>query len=478
MNQLSGLPEGRRNVYGPSRLWPRPPVPGQEGMGPTVTKIPFKLTMDFQRHIGTRLAANMAAGMLEPIFWSQRHQKPAELSDELILRLLFNTILSRSITLQLDPQDEVAFAPYLGVKQEGEIDFKIDFTALGRLRGLPKMYVTPTVTLGRIAADGTPRLIAMRINGMTLTPSDTNAWALGRHFLMQGAGLHGVLVHHTPLHFQFDAINAITNSLLPETHTLRRLLAPHFRFTLNLNKAALHSRLSILTNKSYLAYATFPGDEASIHHFQAAGWSGIEGNSAYPAYSFKRKPELLFGNLGIFLDEYYKVVRRFTARVAASIPADDTSVPAWAEAISEWLPGFPNAAEMQRDPEALADVAAMVIWGTSVVHSTEHCGLVDDIPLDAIALRLRMMPPVSRVMPEFDRGALTTKIDMFRQRVAWEVLVRDRPATRLFDTDYDFPATELQTANKDFLLDLERMDQRLSVRPFIPLRRIARSIQF
>jgi len=477
MKHLAGLPEGRRRVNGPGRPWPRPPVAGHEGMGPTVTDIPFKMELDFQRHIGLRLALSMAVGLVEPLIWSQRHRKPAELDDVAIVELFFNTILSRNITFGLDPQDELVFERYLADRQEGDVDFKIDFSALSRLHTRPDIYVAPTVTLGRIAADGSKRLVAMRVNGMTLTPADGNAWALSRHFLMQGAGLHGVLVHHTPLHFQFDAINAITTTLLPETHTLRRLLAPHFEFSLSLNRAALHSSLSILTNKAYLPFATFPGDSASIHHLQASGWSGIEGNRAYPAYRFARRPEPVYGDLGRFLDGYFKVIRQFTARVTETMAADDPLVLAWADEVSEWLPGFPDAAEM-RVPGVLADVTATIIWGTSVVHSTEHCGLVDDIPLDAIPLRLRVMPPVSRTMPALDRRALTKSGDMFRQRVAWEMLVRDHAATSLFDTRYSFELPALKQANIQFLDDLKKVDEALPVRRYVPLRRIARSIQF
>jgi hypothetical protein len=474
---FEGVPEGRRRVHGPRRPWPRLAVPGQEGKGPTVTDIPIKMELDFQRAIGLRLVKDILIGTAAPFVWSRRHPCPDALDDAKILDLLFGTIFCRFLTFTLDPADEATFAAFLAERQEGETDFKVDFSAMNRIHALPGIYVAPTVTLGRIAADGTKRLIAMKINGLVLTPADTNAWALARYFFMQGAGLHGVLCHHTPLHFQYDAINALTTSLLPETHTLRKLLEPHFAYTLSLNRAALHSSASILTNKPYLAYATFPGDAASTHHFQASGWSGIDGNSAYPAYRFAQKPPALHGDLGIFLDAYYRVIRSFVARVTDTIAADDPHVQVWAGEIAKWLPGFPDADEIKA-PDRLTDVAAYIVWGTSVAHSTEHCGLVDDIPLGAIPLRLRVMPPFSKDTPPLDRRALTRPGDMFRQRVAWEILVRDVAATRLDNTDYGFAASELKQANAEFLAALKAVDADLPVRRFIPLKRIARGIQF
>ena len=476
MKHLEGVPEGRRRVHGPGRPWPRPAVPGQEGKGPTVTDIPIKMELQFQRRIGLRLVREIMGGLLGPFLWSRRNPAPEALDDDKILKLLFGTVYSRFVTFALDPQDEKVFAPYLTDREEGEVDFKVDFSAMGRIHALPGIYVAPTVMLGRIAADGTKRLIAMRISGQTLTPADTNAWDLARYFFMQGAGLHGVLCHHTPLHFQFDAVNAITTSLLPPEHTLSQVLRPHFEFTLCLNRAALHSAASILTNKPYLAYATFPGDMASTHHFQAVGWSGIEGNSAYPAYRFPQRPLPVHGDLGVFLDAYYSVIRDFAAKVTATIAPDDPDVAAWADEIAQWLPGFPDAAEIAT-ADRLTDVVAYIIWGASIAHSTEHYGLVEDIPLGAIPLRLRVMPPFSKDMPPVDRRTLTRASDMFRQRVAWEILVRETSATKLVEIDYGFPQPALRQANHDFRDALKACDANLPVRRFVPLDRVSCGVQ-
>ncbi len=466
----------RERKYRAPKPWPQAPVPGQEGKAPTVVKVPLRNQLEFQRTIGKRIIGSMAFGWFGPLYRSLRRPYPTDLDDATILNLLFHTVFSRFITTELDAADANLFEPFLATRQADEVDFKIDFSAMSRVHTLPGIYVAPTIALGRLAADGSRRFLALRINGLTLTPTDGNAWALARYFLMQGAGLHVVLVHHTPLHFQFDAINAITMSVLPPEHTLLRLLKPHFQFTLSLNQAALHSRLSILTNNQLFAYSTFPGDEASTHHFQATGWSGVEGNRAYPAYRFNRRPPRVFGELGKFLDVYYEEVLRFTRKVVAAIPAADPQVLRWADAVSSWVPGFPNAEQIQA-PDALAEVAAYCVWGPTIAHSTEHYGLTEDIPILAIPLRLRVPPPFSRDIPAFNPRSLTRFGDIFRQRVAWEWLVRDHTATHLKDVGYDFSAPELRRANDEFKTGLQETDASLRVHRFVPLKRIARSIQ-
>jgi hypothetical protein len=438
--------------------------------------VPWRTELEFQRTVGKRILGSVAFGWFGPLWRALRRPYPADLDDAMVLGILFGTVFSRFITTELDAADQNLFEAFLASRRPDEVDFKIDFSAVSRIHTLPGIYVAPTIALGRIAADGSRRFLAMRINGLTLTPEDGHAWALARYFFMQGAGLHAVLVHHTPLHFQFDAVNAISMSLLPPGHVLHRLLQPHFQFTLSLNKAALHSRLSILTNNQLFAYSTFPGDEASTHHFQASGWSGVEGNQAYPAYQFHRRPPRIFGELGQFLDAYYDEILRFTKGVTAAIPADDPHVLRWADEVSAWVPGFPNAQEIQA-PGVLAEVAAYCVWGTTVAHSTEHYGLIEDIPLLAIPLRLRIAPPFSRNIPAFNQRALTTFGDTFRQRVAWEWLVRDHTVTRLNDVGYNFDAAELRRANDEFRMGLRDLDSNLRIRRFVPLKRIARSIQ-
>ena len=67
---------------------------------------------------------------------------------------------------------------------------------------------------------------------------------------------------------------------------------------------------------------------------------------------------------------------------------------------------------------------------------------------------------------------------MFRQDVAWQMLVRGRAVTRLRETDYGFVQPHFQSANRAFLDALAAVDRKWSERAFIPVDCIARSIQF
>src|SRR3954471_9048427 len=110
MKHLAALPEARRRVPSPRKPWPRPPVPGQEGKGPTVTDIPLAMELHFQRHIGLQLIG-ASAGLIQHFAWTRRNPCPEALDDAKILDLFFDTILSRFVSFALDPQDEANFAP-------------------------------------------------------------------------------------------------------------------------------------------------------------------------------------------------------------------------------------------------------------------------------------------------------------------------------------------------------------------------------
>src|SRR3954471_822653 len=97
MKHLAALPEARRRVPSPRKPWPRPPVPGQEGKGPTVTDIPLAMELHFQRHIGLRLICSLGA-LPQHLLWSRRHPCPEPLDDGSVLDLFFGTIFSRFVT--------------------------------------------------------------------------------------------------------------------------------------------------------------------------------------------------------------------------------------------------------------------------------------------------------------------------------------------------------------------------------------------
>jgi hypothetical protein len=448
-----------------------------------VRELPPAEYLEFAAVIAPRLAGKLARRWIEPVARTVLHRWPLSLDDAEILALVFDTVFCRFLTFALDPADEAAFAeplaaaaaaPAAGRRAE-QAWFKLDFSAIRGMRLLPGIYAAPVVALG-VEERGARRLVAMRIGGFLLRPEDQNAWARARYFLLQAAGLHATLVHHTPLHFQYDAIAAVTATVLPEEHLLRRLLRPHFRFSLALNQAALHSPLSILSNHPLLPFATFPFDRASVHRFQAIGWSGIEGNSAYPAHRFSARPRPVHGELGRFLELYYAALHPFVERVVERIPPDDAAVRSWANALHEWLPGFPDATAIAA-PGILADVATACVWGPSVVHSTEHFGLAHHIPLGAIPLRLREPPPFSRVAAPLRRERLATREDELRQRMAWEVLIRGGATTRLDELRYGFADPTLREANDELRASLRRLDANLPVRRFAPLSAMAQSIQ-
>jgi hypothetical protein len=120
-------------------------------------------------------------------------------------------------------------------------------------------------------------------------------------------------------------------------------------------------------------------------------------------------------------------------------------------------------------------VLAKIIWSASVAHGADHHDF-GNIPIDKIALRLRVPPPSSRT----DR--LPSKLghwtDAMRHDLARVLFFREDIVTPLRDVHYRFDSPALQSAGDAFIRGLDDVDATMPVKRFIPLRRIPASIQF
>jgi hypothetical protein len=282
--------------------------------------------------------------------------------------------------------------------------------------------------------------------------------------------------HHTPLHFPLDTINAVSKSVLPPGHALAQTLAPHFRFSLPLNEAALYSKSSILQNNAALLYSPFATDKESVYRLTCMGYGGIPGNSAYPRWRYSPTPEPIMGDYGVFLQRYYDATLDFTRHIAAAIQPGDAAVSEWADAIASFLPGFPDSSEIA-DRELLARVIAKTIWSASVAHAADHHDF-GNIPIGKIPLRLRVPPPSRAESASGPRKSPGRWSDAVRHEMARVLFFREDTVTRLIDVRYGFTPPSLQSAGRDFVKRLHEVDATLPVRRFIPLEKIPASIQF
>src|SRR4051812_26213642 len=104
---------------------------------------------------------------------------------------------------------------------------------------LPGVHVAATVTLlERTAAGIVP--LGIRAGDRLYTPAHGDAWELAKYCVLQACAVQLLFLRHPRTHFPYDAIAALTQSVLPAGHRLRRLLAPHFTYQLAQDFAALY----------------------------------------------------------------------------------------------------------------------------------------------------------------------------------------------------------------------------------------------
>ncbi|HVH98791.1 MAG TPA: hypothetical protein VM869_08775 [Enhygromyxa sp.] len=359
--------------------------------------------------------------------------------------------------------------------------FIADFSIFDELPTFPGTYAAGTTVLFKRDAPGARlSVVSIRINGLELTPADGDAWELAKLFTMQGATIRLVYSTHALLHFPVDAINAITKDRLPTNHVLFQLLIPHTDLQLVLDKTVQTSFTSPLMNHQLFPWCAHTGPVSGLVRTLEQLYLGVEDNPAYPAYHYKhpRRTEEKYVN---FLEAYYQTILRFVQKVLAKVEDDDAQVKQWADYIAAHVPGFPDGDHIfERDADSglrnLDWAVATFIWDVSVGHTTDHynMGLLD---INENPFRVRVPPPNSKDAT-FDRKALRRWTDFVRYKLFWRLFLTATTVYRLAKVRYPFEDPELRRYNDEFLADLKRTAEQLKGDEFIPLRKIARSVQF
>jgi len=257
---------------------------------------------------------------------------------------------------------------------------------------------------------------------------------------------------------------------------VRELVEPHFRFSLSLNDAALHSPMSVLTNEPYFTYSPFPIAKASVYRMTRAGYGGVAGNSGYPSWRFRDGPDPVLGDYGVFLRAYYDAMLPLGQAVAAQLAPDDPQFDAWADAIAGFLPGFPSAAQL-RDRALAGRVLTRIIWSASVGHAADHHDY-GKIPIDEIPFRLRVPPPAARAERSPEAASRARRVDAFRHEMARAMFFQEVTIVPLPSVRYAFTDASLQAEARAFIARLHDTDRTLPVRRFVPLDKIPASVQF
>jgi hypothetical protein len=361
--------------------------------------------------------------------------------------------------------------------------FVADFSIFEDLPTYPGTYAAATTVLfKRDAPKARLDVVSIHVNGLELTPKDGDAWELAKLFVMQGATIRLVYSTHALLHFPVDSINAISKDRLPTDHVLFQLLIPHTDLQLVLDKVVQTGTMSPLLNHQIFPWCAHTGPGAGLVRTLEQLYLGVEDNPAYPAYHYKHPRRTAEEKYVNFLEAYYQTILRFVRKVLAKVEDGDPIVRQWADYIAEYVPGFPDGDHIFTPYDSVSEyrnldwAVATFIWDVSVGHTTDHynMGLLD---INENPFRIRVPPPASKDAT-FDRKALRKWSDFVRYRLFWRLFLTATTVFRLENVRYPFTDPELRRFNDEFLLDLERTAKAMSGDEFIPLREIARSVQF
>lgn len=456
-----------------ARPWPQKSPRHPEGMPPAVLEIPWEEQVDFSLHVLTRYHLTELAYQPVAHLMASAYPGLAEVSDRTFATLFSERLFGKFLNPHLDEADWRVFREV--IPPEGVL-YKADFSPIGDVPLLPGLHAAATVALFTRRPEGPLAPVAIHLDDLVLTPADGQAWELAKYFVLHGATCLTITGVHGLLHFPMDAVNAITKTALPSRHPISRLLRPHLRYSLMLDRTVLEHPRTLIDNDQGEVYTPFLGPAEGIRGLISTAYAGVAGNSSYPAYRFPLSPPKIHGAFGKAIEAYYACMLDFTRRLLDHLPAEDPETLAWADHLHGWVPGFPSGAEIM-EGDTLARTLAFIMCDVSVMHAADHHDLAQ-IPLDMAPLRMRVPPPRSADHPAFDRRGLVTREDTFRHAMARELFVRPHNLTFLKDVDYRFEDPDLYRLNCHFLADLRDVDEQVAGRGFIPLDQIACSIQY
>lgn len=450
-----------------------------------VPGVPLQERLRWSLKIGLRYVGNIVFYTPRALVYGLTHPNVELLGDREFEERFDNTVFSKMV-VSCESPDVATFASEqfpIAMTKSTVRHYIADFSIFERLTTFPGTYAAGTTVLFEREHSGARlRLVAIRIKNMELTSADGDAWELAKLFAIQGATIRLVFGTHALLHFPEDSINAIAKARLPTNHILYQLLIPHLDLQLTLDNTVLNSPTSPLINNQIFPWNAHTGPVDSLMRSVRDIYAGVENNPAYSTYSYKHPRRNEEEKYLIFLEAYYQTILRFVQKVLAKIVPGDEHVKRWADEVAQHVPGFPKGDVIFVTPDKTGYIrnldwaVATLIWDVSVGHTTDHYNM-GQLDINQNPMRLRVPPPETRRV-RFDRRQLGKWTDFFRYRLFWKMFLQSSTILRLEDVRYPFTDPELRRFNDEFLRDLAKTAHTLKDGAFIPLRDIARSIQF
>lgn len=356
------------------------------------------------------------------------------------------------------------------------------------------IYVTPCPEKGQ------PQPLLFPQKGTLVYPDGGKAWELAKYYALMGCAYRIVFSVHSILHFPFDAINAITKSMLPKKNIILQLLLPHLEFSLELDLAVQTTKSSPIKNHQEYPYTGVTGTADEIAGLFADANKGVAGREkAYPPFHFKVEPQSESkSEYYMFQMEYYNCIKDFVNKVLEDLPAKDKEeLGPWAKYIAplinkhieyhevfikEESSHFPTEDQIIKDKDKvlIEKLLATIIWTLTVGHAADHYDFAM-MKMSHMPMRMRVPFPSDGQVPDFKQKDLRTIVDTYKHRLEWKMFYMPNNLCHLYDVDYKFKSEKLKEYQQEFLKNLVKTEQRLeaeNIRNYMPLKEIARSIQY
>jgi hypothetical protein len=457
--------------------WPQP-SPISPNMPYSVLHVPAEELKEFYDLVVSRFMRQVQYSWMSAIRYLYKKPYLDCPDDAAFTRYLTKTVYAYFLTDVLDDADRELLAKN-GLASESV--HKADLAPVSTVETFEGLYCTGSACYLRPGPDGDFVIIGIAMIDKQfqlaelIRPSDGNAWKRAKMHVLQGATYLSLFVTHPKCHFPIDAVIAVTRTMLPETHRVYRLLAPHMYMQLPLDHAVLHVKNGPGFNDPRLYYTAFSGMGRSQYRLFEYSYVGMPGHAAFPPYTFGYLRSAKPNGYMRFLFGYYDVIHGFVKKVLADVPLDDVLMK-WARECDHYSRGFGGAGVIDKD--RIVECIATLIWNCSVVHSADHWDFYS-IPMEHKPTRLRIPPPFERKECSFDEGDLTEPEDRLRQYMWHELYVKNWTLKHLRDVDYHFAEPELKQANQDFVRELtDYASRQPSDNEYIPLKAIGASIQF
>ncbi len=403
-----------------------------------------------------------------------------------VLRCWFNDPLAPLDAERFDAIiSETCFAQYLSdvvdeddlasVGSPSEQVFVIDAVPVYEVPTFDGLYVT-RCRVFFVRGEGDRFAVrAVRIGDQVFRPDDGPDWSLSLYHALMGVNYHLLAGQHGMLHFPYDAINAVTQSLVPRGHILYQILRPFTRYTLGINKAVLNHRRSVYHNSQREIYSPFAMRSSVIRAVTALGYNGVEGDPYHRPYCFGQR-RMVPSAYKRFLDDWESAIGELVSTVVAGIPKGDPYVRAWADALAGHVPGFPDG-EAIFAGDALARAVTSYIFTVTVHHAGDHHSYAT-IPVEESPLRLRVPPPDRRTPRPWRRADLQTREDYFRHQLARPMYFAPVNMETIDQVVFGFQSREYKDAVRLFRARMVEIDGRWAGSRFPSSREIACSIQY